>query len=104
MWNEGGLYFSPSRGLKTSQTFLRTTLNVPMAAKHKKVFGIDFGTTETAIFCYVNGTVQLVRQADGNELLSSVVAFQNGKPIVGTAAKDVEGQYYAQLKRIRGRK
>jgi len=68
-----------------------------------KVFAIDFGTTETVLFCYVNGKAEVVRQYDGGELLPSVVSFQNGSPVVGNAAKETENPAYIQLKRIRGR-
>jgi molecular chaperone DnaK (HSP70) len=74
-----------------------------MDKTHKKIFAIDFGTTETVVFCYCNGEVSVVRQQDGNELLPSVVAFQNGKAVVGNAAKEVDGPCFTQLKRIRGR-
>jgi len=59
----------------------------------KKVYGIDLGTTNSAIAVFVQGEAQIIKNIDGQEITPSVVLFEgvsssgNDETIVGLTAK-----------------
>ena len=59
----------------------------------RKVYGIDLGTTNSAIAVYEQGEAQIIKNIDGYEITPSVVLFEgvsasgNDETIVGMTAK-----------------
>ena len=57
------------------------------------VIGVDLGRTYSRVGIFRNGTVELVVDEQGRDLLPSYVAFiDQGPPLVGFAAKDQADQ------------
>lgn len=52
------------------------------------IVGIDLGTTHSLIAVVKNGQPMVLKTAEGERLLPSVIAFQDGKASIGYAAKE----------------
>jgi molecular chaperone DnaK len=53
------------------------------------VIGIDFGTSNSAVSCLLNGQVTILPDEDGHRLTPSVVSFgKNNQVLIGEAAKE----------------
>ena len=57
-----------------------------------KIVGIDLGTTNSLVSCFINGKCVIIPNALGEKLTPSVVSvLENGEFIVGKAAKGPPG-------------
>ena len=52
-----------------------------------KIIGIDLGTTNSAVAIMEGKESKVITKPEGNRTSPSVVAFKDGKKIVGVAAK-----------------
>ena len=67
------------------------------------VIGIDLGTTNSVAAVYRNDKVEMIPTRQGNFLLPSVVAYVNGKPVVGEyATRRTGANVIYETKRIIG--
>ncbi|MGM0490828.1 MAG: Hsp70 family protein, partial [Planctomycetota bacterium] len=55
--------------------------------KNERVIGVDFGTTNSVVAVVEGGESKVVRNAEGNRLTPSVVAFSDNGELVGESAK-----------------
>jgi molecular chaperone DnaK len=51
------------------------------------IVGIDLGTTHSLVAIVENGAPRVLRTREGRKLLPSVVSFQDGRPVIGYAAR-----------------
>jgi molecular chaperone DnaK (HSP70) len=59
-----------------------------MSEKSKIVVGIDLGTTYSCIAAYIDGSVQVLSDFDGNPTVPSFVAFTDHGIQIGKIAKE----------------
>ena len=55
--------------------------------EHKRVIGIDLGTTNTLIASVISGSASIIPQEDGENLLPSIVHYAKDKVLIGNEAK-----------------
>lgn len=79
----------------------------PHAKEKGLAVGIDFGTTHSVVAISRNGEVDILTDAQGVTLVPSVVAYQGGRPVVGTeaVARRAAGKpdVVSSIKRLMGR-
>ena len=80
-------------------------INIQEPSNKKLILAIDFGTTNTSVFLVTKEKIELIK-LDENELLPSVVHYENKVAVVGKKAKDKLGQDHQNtiysIKRILG--
>ncbi len=76
-------------------------------AEQNRVVGIDLGTTNSLVAFLENGVPVVIPGEDGSPLVPSVVAIENGKTVVGNAARGTllsePGNAVYSAKRLMGR-
>ena len=58
--------------------------------EHKRVIGIDLGTTNTLIASVISGSASIIPQEDGENLLPSIVHYAKDKVLIGNEAKEYQ--------------
>ncbi len=61
-----------------------------MPHEHKRVIGIDLGTTNSLIASVVSGSASIIPQEDGKNLLPSIVHYAKDLILIGNEAKKYE--------------
>ena len=59
-----------------------------MPHEHKRVIGIDLGTTNSLIASVISGSVSILSQLDGVNLLPSIVHYAEDRILIGNEAKE----------------
>ncbi|MBT4182756.1 MAG: Fe-S protein assembly chaperone HscA [Nitrosomonadales bacterium] len=63
-----------------------------MPHQHRRVVGIDLGTTNSLVASVISGSPTILKQIDGSNLLPSVVHYSKDKILVGKDAKNHLGK------------
>ena len=61
-----------------------------MPHEHKRVIGIDLGTTNSLIASVISGSASIINQEDGKNLLPSIVHYAKDSILIGNEAKKLE--------------
>jgi molecular chaperone HscA len=79
-------------------------INIEEPVKRIKddVIGIDFGTTNSLIGIFKDGEIKIISDEKNEVLIPSVVAYDNGKTIVGIDAEKYDNAIFS-IKRLLGR-
>ena len=70
-----------------------------------KIIGIDLGTTNSCVCVYEGGESKVIANAEGGRTTPSVVAFKDGKMLVGSKAKHqavINPETISSIKRLMG--
>ncbi len=70
-----------------------------------KIIGIDLGTTNSCVCVYEGGEPKVIANAEGGRTTPSVVAFKDGKMLVGSKAKHqavINPETISSIKRLMG--
>ncbi len=80
---------------------------LPHESEQELAVGIDLGTTNSVVAISSQGKPEVLRDADGNGLVPSVVAYTSDGPVVGAAAQarivDAPEAVVSSVKRLMGR-
>jgi len=76
---------------------LNPQLNRYVLNPSKPAFGIDLGTTNSAIGYFINGTVEILVTKTGKRTIPSYVCYSQDPPVVGDQAQRMKNQLHKVL-------
>lgn len=77
-------------------------IDEPVKITREDIVGIDFGTTNSLIGIFKGGKVEIISDDSDGGIVPSVVAYEDGKVLVGAEAKEYENAIFS-VKRLLGR-